>query len=194
MDVLMNWRAESFHIYTKSLWYTFYISHNLIWQLYLSKSQRTNKQTMILGKNLHFCLPLIGPMTTAPWKGGVGNIVLWLGQQGIEVLFLLLGGKNWYWGQLASSALVPITRFVWGGILNAQLWACIALYNKWQPFSYIHSSTILQFNILPSHSFYLFYKLPWSYDYVFTFVPLANLKIRCSFQVNQTIYLKEVRI
>lgn len=150
---------------------------------------------MMHGENSqHFCLPLIGPMTTATWKGGLGNVVLCLGHQGIEVLFLLLGGKNWYWGQLASSASMNIARFVWGGILNVQLGICIDVYNKWQPFSYIHSSTIIQFNILPSHSFYLFYKLPWNYDYVFTCVPLATLKIKCSFQVSQTIYLKELGI
>lgn len=60
-------------------------------------------------------------------------------------------------------------------------WKCLSGHAlcciKWQPFSYIHSRIVIQYHILSSHSFYLFYKLPWSYDNVSTYVPLAHLEL-----------------
>ena len=80
-----------------------------------------------------------------------------------------------------------ITQFVLENILS--VFRDIVHYTKnVQPFSYILSSIIIQGNILPSCSFYLFCKLPQSSDYVSTYVPLMHLRIRCSFQANQTMF------
>ena len=80
-----------------------------------------------------------------------------------------------------------ITQFVLENILSI-FRDIVHCANNVQPFNYILSRIIIQGNILPSCSFYLFCKLPQSSDYVSTYVPLAHLRIKCSFQANQIMF------
>lgn len=99
----------------------------------------------------------------------VDEAALWLGRQGAGGFFPFTRGSS-------ERGLNAGRRFVFRGCSQRAVRTCIMMCIKKQPFSYIHSSAIIQYDILPSHTFYLFYKLPRSYDYVSAYVPLARLR------------------